>query len=268
MLALELQGPVGIITMNRPERHNAFDDTLIAELTRAIAEMDAHHAVRVLVLSATGKSFSAGADLNWMKRMAGYSHDENLRDATALGELMRTLNGTAKPTVARVQGNAFGGGVGLVACCDIAVATQNVVFALSEARLGLIPAVISPYVIAAIGARAARRYFQTAERFDAAEAYRIGLIHELVMDEAALDDKVGELVDALLASGPCAMARAKGLVGALGGRRIDSELIAFTASEIAQVRASAEGREGVSAFLEKRTPAWVMAQPGGEASGQ
>src|SRR5258707_8095184 len=184
--AIERQGPLGLITMNRPERHNAFDDALIAELTEALRSMEAEDAIRVVVLSGAGKSFSAGADLAWMKRMAGFARDENRRDAMGLATLMRTLAHLRKPTIARVHGAAYGGGVGLVACCDIAVAAQSASFALSEAKLGLIPAVVAPYVVAAIGERAARRYFLTAERFDAAEAWRIGLVHELVGDHESL----------------------------------------------------------------------------------
>jgi methylglutaconyl-CoA hydratase len=198
-LAIERQGPVGLVTLNRPERHNAFDDTLIAELTEAFRSMEAEDGIRLVVLSGTGKSFSAGADLNWMKRMAGFSMEENRRDAMALAALMRTLAHLRKPTIARVQGAAYGGGVGLVACCDVAVATQNATFSLSEARLGLIPAVISPYVVAAIGERAARRYFLTAERFEAAEAWRLGLVHDIAPDESELDEKVGAIVDAMRA---------------------------------------------------------------------
>ena len=185
----QIDGRVGIITLNNPEKHNAFDDALIADLTGELKSFDENGDVRVVVLSAAGKSFSAGGDLNWMKRTAGYSAEENLRDATALAELMRTLHGLSKPTIARVQGAAYGGGVGLVACCDIAVGTLGAMFCLSEAKLGLIPAVISPYVVAAIGQRAAHRYFLTAERFDAAEAFRLGLLHELAPDDDAMDDK-------------------------------------------------------------------------------
>ena len=181
---------VGIITLNRPERHNAFDDALIAELSAAIDQM----AVRVLVISSSGKSFCAGADLNWMKRAAGYSNEESLRDARALAEMLRKLAQCPKPTIARVQGPAYGGGVGLVACCDVAIATFDAEFSLTEVRLGLIPAVISPHVIAAIGERYARRYMLTAERFSAAEAYRIGLLHEMVSDEEALDEALGEII--------------------------------------------------------------------------
>ncbi|MGZ5034414.1 MAG: enoyl-CoA hydratase/isomerase family protein [Usitatibacter sp.] len=256
-LAIERQGPVGLVTMNRPERHNAFDDSLIQELTEALRTMEAEDGIRVVVLSGAGKSFSAGADLNWMKRMAGFSKDENQRDAMGLAALMRTLAHLRKPTIARVQGAAYGGGVGLVACCDIAVASQAASFALSEARLGLIPAVISPYVVAAIGERAARRYFLTAERFEAAEAWRLGLVHELASGEGELDEKLGEIVDALLSAGPAAQREAKELIRAVSGRAVTSELIQDTAERIARIRSSPEGREGVAAFLEKRRASWV-----------
>ncbi len=259
LILTEIDGPVGIVTLNNPDKHNAFDDALIAELTAAFKSLDTNAAVRVVVLSAVGKSFSAGADLNWMKRMAGYSQEENLRDALALGELMRTLHAMSKPTIARVQGAAYGGGVGLAACCDIAVGTHNATFSLSEAKLGLIPAVISPYVIAAIGERAAHRYFLTAERFDAGEAYRLGLLHELTMDDSAMDDKINDLTDALMTCSPQAIAEGKSLIAAVAGRPIDGEVIADTAQRIARVRASEEGKEGVRAFLEKRKASWIVA---------
>ena len=256
-LAIERQGPLGLVTLNRPERHNAFDDVLIAELTEALRSMEAEDGVRLVILSAAGKSFSAGADLNWMKRMSGFSKEENQRDAMGLGALMRTLAHLRKPTLARVQGAAYGGGVGLVACCDIAVATQGATFSLSEVKLGLIPAVISPYVVAAIGERAARRYFLTAERFDAAEAWRLGLVHEIARDDEELDQKVGDLVDALLACGPLAQREAKDLIRTVAGRPVTSELIQDTGERIARIRSSPEGREGVAAFLEKRRAAWI-----------
>jgi methylglutaconyl-CoA hydratase len=261
LLAIERQGPIGLITMNRPERHNAFDDALIGELTEAFRSMEADDGIRVIVLSGAGKSFSAGADLNWMKRMAGFSMDENRRDAMGLGALMRTIAHSRKPTIARVQGAALGGGVGLVACCDIAVATQSATFALSEARLGLIPAVISPYVVAAIGERAARRYFLTAERFEAAEAWRLGLVHEITPNEAELDEKIGAIVEALLACSPASQKEAKDLIRAVSGRPVTSELIQDTAERIAKIRSSPEGREGVAAFLEKRRASWVPPEP-------
>ena len=255
-VATEIDGPIAIVTLNNPERHNAFDETLIADLTGELKALDAREDVRVAVLSATGKSFSAGADLQWMWRMSGYSYDENLRDAGALGELMRTLHAMSKPTIARVQGPAYGGGVGLVACCDIAVGTGDAAFSLSEVKLGLIPAVISPYVIAAIGERAAHRYFLTAERFDAAEAYRLGLLHELCRDEAAMDETIKKLCASLLAAGPQAIGEAKRLISAVAGRSIDAALIADTAQRIARIRAGAEGKEGIGAFLAKRKAGW------------
>ena len=260
-LAIERQGPLGLVTLNRAERHNAFDDALIAELTEVLRSMEAEDGIRVVILAAAGRSFSAGADLHWMKRMAGYSTEDNRRDAMGLGALMRTLAHLRKPTVARVQGAAYGGGVGLVACCDIAVATQDATFSLSEARLGLIPAVISPYVVAAIGERAARRYFLTAERFEAAEAWRLGLVHELCRDADEMDEKIGVIVDALLACGPVAQVEAKDLLRAVANRPVTSELIQDTAERIAKIRSSPEGREGISAFLEKRRAAWIPPEP-------
>jgi methylglutaconyl-CoA hydratase len=260
-LAIERQGPVGLVTMNRPEVHNAFDDALIAGLTEALRSMEAEETIRVIVLSGAGKSFSAGADLHWMRRMAGFSMEENRRDAMALATLMRTLAHLRKPTIARVHGAAYGGGVGLVACCDVAIATHNATFALTEGKLGLIPAVISPYVVAAIGSRAARRYFLTAERIEAGEAYRLGLVHDLAASGGDLDEKIGIVVDSMLACGPVAQHEAKELIRAVAGKRVTSELIQDTAERIAKLRASPEGREGVAAFLEKRRASWVPPDP-------
>ena len=260
-LAVEHQGPIGLVTLNRPEKHNAFDDVLIRELTEALRSMEADESVRIVVLGAAGKSFSAGADLNWMRRMSGFSKEENERDAMAMAALMRTLAHLRKPTIARVQGPAYGGGVGLVACCDIAIASAQASFSLSEAKLGIIPSVISPYVIAAIGERYARRYFLTAERFDAAEAWRIGLVHDIASMEGDLDEKVGLMVDALLACGPVSQRESKELIRAVTGKPVTSELIQDTAARIARLRSSPEGREGITAFLEKRRPAWVPAEP-------
>ena len=257
-IILEIDGPLGIVTLNNPEKHNAFDDVLINDLTMAFQSLDTNIAVRAVILSAVGKSFSAGADLNWMKRMSTYSEEENFRDAMALGELMRTLHGLSKPTIARVQGAAYGGGVGLVACCDIAVGTQAASFSLSEAKLGLIPAVISPYVSNAIGERAAHRYFLTAERFDAAEAFRLGLLHELATTDDTMDDKINDIVTALLNCGPQAIKEGKSLIAAVANRPIDADIIADTAQRIARVRASVEGKEGVNAFLEKRKAGWIV----------
>jgi methylglutaconyl-CoA hydratase len=256
-IVTEVDLGVGIITLNRPERHNAFDDALIAELSEAIERMSIDPAVRVLVISSTGKSFCAGADLNWMKRAAGYSSEENLRDARALAGMLRRLAQCPKPTIARVQGPAYGGGVGLVACCDIAVGTLDVQFSLTEVKLGLIPAVISPHVIAAIGERYARRYMLTAERFSAAEAYRIGLLHEMVVDEAGLDEALGEIIDALLKNSPGALAECKQLISAVAWKPLSDEVVEDTAQRITRLRASEEGREGMTAFLEKRKPNWV-----------
>ena len=244
------------ITLNRPEMHNAFDDTLISALTGELRRLERDSNVRVILLAARGKSFSSGADLNWMRRMADYSFDENLADAMDLAELMKTLANLAKPTIALVQGAAIGGGVGLVACCDIALASDNASFCLSEVRLGLIPAVISPYVAAAIGARATRRYFISAERFDAAEACRLGLVHEVVRAED-LDARADSLSRTLLQNGPQAMASVKALVAEVALSYLDDDLIADTAERIAEARASDEGREGLSAYLEKRKPNWI-----------
>jgi len=247
---------VATLTLNRPEVHNAFDDHLIAHLTHKLRDLEHNASVRVVVLAAEGKSFSAGADLNWMKRIARYSEAENLRDAVALAGLMRALNTMTKPTIARVQGSAFGGGVGLVACCDIAIAGSAAVFSLSEVRLGLIPAVISPYVIAAMGERNARRYFLTAERFDAQEALRIGLVHTVVSD-GELDAAVSRIVGELLKGGPKAIAASKELIAHVSGRPIDHVLAEETAARIAQIRVSPEGQEGIAAFLDKRAAAWT-----------
>jgi len=254
---------VAMVTLARPQVHNAFDDTLISELTAALAALDADPAVRIVVLEGEGKSFCAGADLDWMRRMAGYSHAENVADAGALAAMLSTLARMGKPTIARVHGAAYGGGVGLVACCDIAIAATDASFSLSEVKLGLIPATIGPYVVEAIGARHARRYFLTAERFTAAEARAIGLVHEVV-PAAELDGRIDALIDALLVAGPLAQAAAKALVRALAGRAIDDGVIADTVLRIASIRASDEGREGVAAFLERRTPAWAaMPKPEG-----
>ena len=247
---------VATVTLNRAEVHNAFNDTVIADLTGTLRRLGDDDKVRAVVLRAEGKSFSAGADLGWMQRMANYGHAENLADAGALAELMRVLNFLPKPTVARVQGAAFGG-VGLVACCDIAIASDAASFSLSEVRLGLIPAVISPYVVAAIGERAVRRYFLTAERFGADEALRIGLVHQVVPADQ-LDSAVDTILIRLSEGGPAAQRAAKDLIFAVAHRPINADLIHDTAERIATIRASAEGREGLAGFLEKRKPAWSV----------
>jgi methylglutaconyl-CoA hydratase len=248
-------GGVATLTLNRPELHNAFDDRLIADLIQELRDLRADSRVQAVVLAAAGKSFSAGADLNWMRRLAEYSWEQNLADARALAELMCTLNQLPKPTIAKVQGPAYGGGVGLVACCDMAIAAETASFSLSEVKLGLIPAVISPYVVNAIGERQARRYFLTGERFSAREAYRIGLVHEVVAPEA-LDEAVAELLDALASSGPAAIVATKELIYEVSRGPLDAGLIDDTARRIANIRTSAEGREGLTAFLNKRKPAW------------
>jgi len=246
---------VALLILARAQVHNAFNEVMIAEMTEALGALAADASVRAVVLKAEGKSFSAGADLDWMKRMAGYGEAENLADAQALAGLMRTLATLPKPTIAQVQGAAFGGGVGLVACCDIAVAAEGALFCLSEVRLGLIPAVIAPYVIDAIGARAARRWFLTAERFDAAEALRLGLLHQVVPADG-LESAVEALLDRLHEGAPGAQAAAKALIFAVSHRPVDDALVEDSARRIARLRAGPEGREGIAAFLEKRAPAW------------
>lgn len=248
---------IATLTMNRPELHNAFNEGLVAGLTASLRQAEADPAVRLVMLAASGKSFSAGADLNDMRRMADNTREQNLADAKGIAELMRTLNSLAKPTMALVQGAAYGGGVGLTACCDIAIATARVSFCVSEVKLGLIPAVISPYVIAAIGPRAARRYFLSAEVISAAEAHRIGLVHEVVADDQELAAAAERVSSQLLKNGPGAMVAAKKLIATVSGRPVDEGLIAETAGLMADRRASTECRDGLSAFLEKRPPVWL-----------
>ena len=254
-IVVERKDGVGRVTLNRPDVRNAFDDALIAALTKAFGELDADPNVRVVVLAGNGPAFCAGADLNWMKRMAGYGHDENLRDARALADMLAALNRLDKPTLARVHGPAFAGGTGLVAACDIAVGTPDAKFCFSEAKLGLSPATISPYVMRAIGARAASRYFLSAEVFGAEEALRIGLLSALV-PTAELDAFIAQLTEHLLAGSTAAHARIKDLIRDVGGRPIDDALKADTARRIAEIRASPEGKEGIASFLEKRKPSW------------
>ena len=244
------------VTLNRPDVHNAFDDKLIALLTRELDALDRNPTVGVVVLAAAGKSFCAGADLKWMRRMAEYSEAENQADAEALAALMKTLNRLSKPTVAEVQGAAYGGGVGLICCCDIAIASEAAQFSISEVKLGLIPSVISPYVVAVIGERQARRYALGAETFDAIEAKRIGLVHEVTAAED-LQAAVDAMVEALLANGPAAMAETKDQIAGVANRPVDDRLIAAAAARIARIQVSDEGCEGVAAFLEKRKPGWA-----------
>ncbi|MFN6995245.1 MAG: enoyl-CoA hydratase/isomerase family protein [Aquincola tertiaricarbonis] len=252
------QGPVAWLWMSRAEVHNAFDESLIAELTGALQALDADEAVRVIVLAGRGKSFSAGADLNWMKRQGAASTEDNLADARRLAELFRVLAECRTPTIARVQGAAMGGGMGLAAACDICVASTAASFATSEVRLGILPGVISPYVVRAIGERQAYRYFQTAERISAARARELGLVHEVAEPEQ-LDAAVQAVVDALLAGGPKAQAASKALIRAVAHRPVDAALIEDTARRIAELRATPEAKEGLGAFLDKRAPAWKPA---------
>ncbi len=246
---------VATVTLNRPHIHNAFDDIVIAELIAAFEYIENNDAVRVMILAANGRSFCAGADLNWMKKMASYSLDENKQDATQLAKLFSALHNLNKPTIARVQGAVYGGGVGLVACCDMAVGSKLSKFCLSEVKLGLVPATISPYVIRAIGSRLAKRYFMTAEVMSSRRARRIGLISEVVSEEE-LDSNIETIVNALLKNGPSSVAIAKHLVNNISHRPIDEHLIDETGDLIASVRVSAEGQEGLTAFLEKRAPNW------------
>jgi methylglutaconyl-CoA hydratase len=255
-LLVTVADKVATVTLNRPDLRNAFNEGAIAELARVFDELGRNDAVRAIVLAANGPSFCAGADLNWMKKMAGYSHDENHADAMRLAEMLRTIYLCPKPTVARVQGDCYAGGMGLVAACDIVVASETAGFCLSEVKLGLIPATISPYVIKAMGEQAARRYFLTAERFDAAEAQRIGVAHALVAPEA-LDATVAGIVKALVNNSPHAVRQAKTLVREIVGQPVDDALLLDTAGRIAAIRASTEGREGVASFLEKRKPTWI-----------
>ena len=251
------EGAIATVTLNRPEVRNAFNDEVIAQLTAAFRDLGARGDVRCIVLAANGTAFCAGADLNWMKRMAGYTREENLADAAALAEMLRVIYCCPKPTIARVQGDVYAGGTGLVAACDIAVSVDTAHYCLSETRLGLIPATISPYVIRAMGARAAHRYFLTAERFTAAEAHRIGLVHEVVATDG-LDGKVAEIAQALVDAGPAAVKACKQLVQDVAGHGITPGLIAGTVKDIADIRVSPEGREGVQSFLQKRKPGWLQ----------
>jgi len=256
-LTIAIADKVATVTLDRPELRNAFNEHAIAELALAFDELGRSDTVRAIVLAANGPSFCAGADLNWMKKMAGYSHEENHDDALRLADMLRTIYLCPKPTVAKVQGDCYAGGMGLVAACDIVVAVDSAGFCLSEVKLGLIPATISPYVIKAMGEQAARRYFLTAERFDAAQAHRIGFAHEVVSADA-LDTTVAGIVKALVNNSPNALKQAKTLVREIVGQPVSDALLADTAGRIAAIRASLEGREGVASFLEKRKPTWLQ----------
>lgn len=249
---------LGVLRLNRPELHNAFGDLMIAELIDALDALAALPGLRVLLLESTGKNFSAGADLNWMRAMAQKDYQQNLTDAGALALLMQKLNSFPLPVIALVQGAAFGGAVGLVACCDMAIATPKASFCLSEVKIGLIPAVISPYVVRAIGERASRRYFTTAERFDATTALQLGLVSEIAESEeqADLRAKAQPLINAIIANSPQAVVAAKALVAYIADAPLTPDTIAETSCRIAAIRVSPEGQEGLTAFLDKRTPAW------------
>ncbi len=254
---VQLSGHLACVRLNRPEVRNAFNNEVIAELTQAFTELGHNDAVRVIVLAAEGPAFCAGADLNWMRRMADYTHAENLADAAQLAEMLRVIYACPKPTVARIQGDVYAGGMGLVAACDMAVSVDTANYCLSEVKLGLYPATISPYVIRAMGARAAHRYFLTAERFDALEALRIGFVHAVVAVDQ-LDAKVDELTKALTSASPNAVKECKTLLHDVAGQTIDAALIERTVEGIASIRASAQGKEGVQSFLQKRKPSWLV----------
>ncbi|WP_218242247.1 enoyl-CoA hydratase/isomerase family protein [Comamonas fluminis] len=255
-LTLTVNGGIARITLTQPEIRNAFSDEVIAELTAAFRNAGDRPDVRAIVLAAEGPAFCAGANLNWMRRMADYSRDENRVDAGLLAEMLRVIYECPKPTIARVQGDVYAGGMGLVACCDMAVAVDTAGFCLSEVKIGLIPATISPYVIRAMGARASHRYFLTGERFSAQEALRIGYVHEVVEAEQ-LDAVVDGWLKHLLSAGPAAVRACKRLVLDVAEREINEQLVAATVEQIATIRASSEGKEGVQAFLNKRKPNWL-----------
>lgn len=256
LIDIENKAGVATLWLNRPEKHNAFDEHLIAAITDGLRALADDAAVRVVVLAGRGKSFSAGGDLDWMRRAAAYGHAQNRADADQLAQMLRTLAELPKPTIARVHGAALGGGMGLACACDIAVASEAAFFATSEVRFGLIPATIGPYVLRAIGARQCQRYFQSAERIDATRARAIGLVHEVV-GAAALDPKIAEITASLALGGPQAQARAKRFIAEMSDRTIDDALVAGTADAIARIRATDEAREGLTAFLEKRKASWT-----------
>ena len=254
-LLVQVEAGVGRITLNRPEVRNAFNEALIAEITRVFSDFGQRDDIRCIVLAANGPAFCAGADLNWMRSMADFTYEQNLADAGLLAAMMRTVYECPKPTIAKIQGDVYAGGTGLVAACDMAVTVDTANFCLSEVRLGLVPSTISPYVIRAMGARAAHRYFLTAERFSAAEAKSIGFVHEVVAVDA-LDAKVAELSNALVNAGPEAVKLCKKLVQDVSGHDITPDLVSMTIASIADVRVSPEGREGLQSFLQKRKPNW------------
>jgi methylglutaconyl-CoA hydratase len=255
-LEISIAHHVAVIWMAREKVRNAFNETMIADLAKTFRELGADSDVRAIVLAGRGPAFCAGADLDWMRKIAGYSLAENRIDARKMAEMLRLIYECPKPTIARVHGDAYAGGIGLLSACDIAVAATKAAFCLSETKLGLIPATISPYVLHAMGANAARRYFLTAERFDAAEAYRIGLVHDIALLEQ-LDARINEMLGALMQASSHAVREAKRLVREIGGRPVDDALLLDTAERIAVVRASDDAKEGIRAFLEKRKPRWL-----------
>ena len=250
-------GGAATITLNRPDVHNCFDDSMVEGLARAVHDIAEHEGLRVATLASRGPTFSAGADLNWMRKVAEQSEADNCGNARHLGNMLSGLAQLPMPTVALVQGNAYGGGIGLIAACDMVVAVKDCVFAFTEVNLGLIPAVISPFVVAAIGARQARRYFMTGEKFDTYHAQRMGLIHEMVPTQGALMAQGEYIVDQILQSAPGAVAKAKTLIADISNKPIDAPLMDDLARRIAARRATDEGKEGVSAFLERRKPDWI-----------
>ena len=256
-LLVNVEQHVATVTLNRPQIRNAFNDEMIAELTHAFKTLGEDEQVRVIVLAAVGKAFCAGADLNWMRAMADYSYEENLADAEKLAQMLKTIYECPKPTIAAVQGDVYAGGMGLVAVCDVAIAVRIANFCLSEVRLGLAPATISPYVIRALGARASQRYFLSAEVFDSKKARQLGFIHERVSEES-LDDAVAEFCAKVVKNSPEAVKTCKRLLHEVAGAQITDELIADTVKGIADIRSSEQGKEGVQAFLQKRQPDWLI----------
>jgi len=256
-LIVEIRNQIAIVTLNRPEVRNAFDDALISDLTRVLSDLDKDESVRVVVLAGAGSAFCAGADLKWMQRVADYSYEQNLAEAQAFANLLKTLDRLSKPTVARVHGAAYGGGVGLVAACDIAIGSHEAEFCLTEVKLGLSPATVSPYVVRAMGARLARRYFLTGEMIESGDAYRLRLLSDVAVKEE-LDGAINGLLGQLVIGGPKAHHHIKDLVRTVSAGPVDDAMIADTAKRIAEIRVSPEGKEGIGAFLQKRKPAWVQ----------
>lgn len=250
-----VENGIATITLNRPDVHNAFNEIVIGDLTDVLQKAGEDKSTRAVILRGNGKSFCAGGDLGWMRRMADYTHDQNVKDAMRLGTLLKTLNNLPKPTIGLIHGNAFGGGVGLAACCDITIAEETAQFCLSEVRIGIIPSIIAPYVVASMGQNQARRYFLTAERFDGKTAERVGLIDEAV-PAGTLDDACARIIDHLWDGAPGAQVRGKKLILEIFNKPIDDKIIQYTVEQIAEARASAEGKEGLSAFLSKTEPSW------------